>query len=260
MLFFGSSRACPCSELSRRIGPPALPVDKQLTLSGRVASPSCCLPHCPASSQPPPPASPPRAQWVGLLGSGWFCCCWQRGSFFLWFVLKMYAKETGKQTAEKKVAAKCSAKLRRHRKRHTHTDTLQGTLLDTHTNTLHCAGDTCLTTKQFNWRGVGAYSAAQANGNNNGKSRGERGTNYAGKWVKKHFQADCSSRKGWKIYFNKLLGKKRKVFPFVKGELKAQSALCNDCIKARAATAAAALNELWTLNKYDLLCKQFLVF
>lgn len=42
------------------------------------------------------------------------------------------------------------------------------------------------------------YSAAQANGNNNGKSRGGGGGNKLryGKWVKKHFQADCSSRKG----------------------------------------------------------------
>lgn len=57
------------------------------------------------------------------------------------------------------------------------------------------------------------YSAAQANGNNNDK-RGEKARkNDAGKWVKKHFQADCSL----KNQFEKLHYKKKKSFSRLKG-------------------------------------------
>lgn len=57
-------------------------------------------------------------------------------------------------------------------------------------------------------RGRWGYSAAQANGNNNDK----RGKNDAGKWVKKHFQADCSL----KNQFEKL-HEKKKSFSQLKG-------------------------------------------
>lgn len=156
----------------------------------------------------------------------------------------MYAEETGKQTAEKKVAAKCSAKWRRHRKRHAHRHTLR------HTHTLihwlrrrHMLDNKTIQLKRS---GRGWDSVQRCAGKWKQQWEIEGGANYAGKWVKKHFQADCSSRKGWKINFNKLLGKKKEKFSLVKGELKAQSALWNDCIKAIAATAASALNWLWT--------------
>lgn len=108
----------------------------------------------------------------------------------------MYAKETGKQTAEKKVAAKCSAKWRRHRKRHTHRHTPRHTVRHTHQYTT-LRRRHMLDNKTIQLKGSG--SVQRCAGKWKQQWQIEKGVGNKlryGKWVKKHFQADCSSRKG----------------------------------------------------------------
>lgn len=67
-----------------------------------------------------------------------------------------------------------------------------------------------------------AYSAAQANGNNNGKLRGEQTTLASG--LRSIFKQIAAAGKAEKSISISYSGKKEK-FSLVKGELKAQSAL-----------------------------------
>lgn len=58
------------------------------------------------------------------------------------------------------------------------------------------------------------YSAAQANGNNNGKSKGERGTNYAtASGLRSIFKQIAAAGKAEKSISISYSGKKRKSFP-----------------------------------------------
>lgn len=115
--------------------PPALPVAKQLT-AWRAALSSW---HCPASSQRPHPhlrlcvLHGTVGGFALCLAAGGFVVRADCGSFFLWFVLNMYAKETGKQTAQKKVAAQMQRQMAASQEEeHTHTHTNRVTAPETH--------------------------------------------------------------------------------------------------------------------------------
>lgn len=191
--------------------PPALPVAKQLT-AWRAALSSW---HCPASSQRPHPHSHLRLRHCVLHGTvGGFALCLAAGGFVVradcgsffydLFWICMRRKQESRRH-KKKLQHKCSAKWRRHRKRNTHTHTNRVTAPETHAwqqnnSIVGVEGEVGLQRCAGKWK-----QQWQKRGKKTRK-------NDAGKWVKKHFQADCSL----KNQFEKLQEKK-KSFSQLKG-------------------------------------------